>query len=225
MKYKCVIIEDEPLAANKVKYFVDKHPDLEHTHTFEDPLKALKYLDQAHVDIIFLDIQMKQLTGIEFLKTIETDAKIVMTTAYSEYAIEGYELQVTDYLLKPFSFSRFVKAMEKVKSELKEPATSDFIFVKTEYHLEKVVLQDILFIKGMRDYLQIVTKSTKIMTLDKFSTYEEKLPTSNFCRVHKSFLVSISKIEKIERNRIYINSDIIPIGEAYKDAFLKKINF
>ena len=224
MKYKCVIIEDEPLAVNKVKSFIDRHPDLEHTQTFEDPLKALKHLDQDQVDIIFLDIQMKQLTGIEFLKTIQTNAKIVMTTAYSEYAIEGFELRVTDYLLKPFSFSRFVKAVEKVKSELKEHASSEYIFVKTEYHLEKVVVEDILFVKGMRDYLQIITKSTKIMTLDKFSTYEEKLSKGNFSRVHKSFLVSISKIDKIERNRIYIGSEVIPIGEAYKEAFLKKIN-
>ena len=224
MKYKCVIIEDEPLAAKKVKSFVDKHPDLEHIQTFFDPLNALNHLNQAQSDIIFLDIQMKQLTGIEFLKTIKTNAKIVMTTAYSEYAIEGYELQVTDYLLKPFSFSRFVKAIEKVKSELKEHASSDYIFVKTEYHLKKVMVQDILFVKGMRDYLQIITKSTKIMTLDKFSTYEEKLSNGNFCRVHKSFLVSIPKIDKIERNRIYIGNEVIPIGEAYKEAFLKKIN-
>lgn len=224
IKYKCLIIEDEPLAAEKVKGFIGKHPALVYLRTFSNPVQAIDYLDQNEVDIIFLDIEMKPLTGIEFLKSVKTNAKIIMTTAHDEYAIEGYELCVSDYLLKPFSFSRFLKAIEKVKLELKDQLIVDYLFVKTDYHLEKIMIGSILYIKGMRDYLQIVTAGKKIMTLGKFSSYEEKLVPSNFARVHKSYLVSIEKIEKIEKNRIYISGEKIPIGEVYRERFFEKIN-
>lgn len=226
MNINCIIIEDEPLATDKLTTFIGRVPNLTLLATFDNALLAMDFIKMNPVDLIFLDIQMEQLTGIEFLERVQTTAQVIITTAYSEYALKGYEFKVSDYLLKPYAFGRFVQAMDNVKEQHRlrqTPVTEDidFIFVKTEYRIEKVNLEDILYIEGMKDYLRLVTTNGNIMTLQRFKTYEEFLPTQRFVRVHKSYLVAVAKIESIERNRIKINDKLIPISDTYKDGFYK----
>ena len=174
---------------------------------------------------------MEQLTGIQFIEATGTSSKIIITSAYDQYAIKGFELNVTDYLLKPFSFQRFVQAVNKVmehhsqKPDIKEkPYTDDsFMFVKTEYRLERVDFDDILYIEGMKDYLRIICKNKKIMTLQSFAKIEESLPSKKFCRVHKSFIVAIDKIKSVERGVIIIADQRIPVSNTYKETFYTKI--
>jgi len=219
----CIIIEDEPLATEKLSTFIKKMPALTLLETFETALLAIDFMTKNAVDLIFLDIQMQQLTGIEFLESVQTKAQVIITTAYSEYALKGYELSISDYLLKPYAFSRFVQAIDKVRTQhqlLQAPNNEkDFIFVKTEYRAEKVHLSDILYIEGMKDYLRLVTQVGNIMTLQRFKTYENYLPRDQFVRVHKSYIIALDKIESIERNRIKIGEKRIPISETYKKAF------
>jgi two-component system LytT family response regulator len=191
---------------------------------FDNAIDAHGFIKQNDVDLIFLDIRMKSLSGIQFLESVKPDAKIIITSAYDEYALKAYELDVADYLLKPFSFERFLKSAEKVYEQLKSTnnrTSKEFIFVKTEYRIEKVRLGDILYIQGMKDYLQIHTSNKKIMTLQTFKNMAEILPEENFQRVHNSYIVSISKIDHIEKNRIYIANTIIPISDSYKKSFYK----
>lgn len=225
--YSCIIIEDEPLALERTKSFVDKIPFLNLIGTFENALDGLAYLKANKVDLLFLDINMDELSGIELLESSKIESQVIITTAYQEYAIKGYELNVTDYLLKPFTFDRFLKAVNKAQENSIQPLPStqqDFIFVKTENRLVKIDLSDILFIEGMRDYRRIHTLNKKIMTLQNFSELEQIIPSNLVCRVHKSYMVGINKIESIERMRIKIANQIIPISETYKELFFKMIN-
>lgn len=226
-RYSCIIIEDEPLALERTKSFVSKIPFLNLCGTFENALDGLSYLKSNKVDLLFLDINMDELTGIELLESSKIESQVIITTAYQEYAIKGYELNVTDYLLKPFTFDRFLKAVNKAQENIVQPILTpqqDFIFVKTENRLEKVNLNDILFIEGMRDYRRIHTIHKKIMTLQNFSELEQIIPSNLVCRVHKSYMVGINKIDSIERMRIKITNQIIPISETYKELFFKIIN-
>jgi two-component system, LytTR family, response regulator len=226
-RYSCIIIEDEPLALERTKSFVSKIPFLNLCGTFENALDGLSYLKSNKVDLLFLDINMDELTGIELLESSKIESQVIITTAYQEYAIKGYELNVTDYLLKPFTFDRFLKAVNKAQENIVQPILApqqDFIFVKTENRLEKVNLSDILFIEGMRDYRRIHTISKKIMTLQNFSELEQIIPSNLVCRVHKSYMVGINKIDSIERMRIKVSNQIIPISETYKELFFKIIN-
>jgi two-component system LytT family response regulator len=226
-KYSCIIIEDEPLALERTKNFVSKIPFLTLCGTFENALDGLSYLKSNKVDLLFLDINMDELTGIELLESSKIESQVIITTAYQEYAIKGYELNVTDYLLKPFTFDRFLKAVNKAQEIIVQPILTpqqDFIFVKTENRLEKINLSEILFIEGMRDYRRIHTISKKIMTLQNFSELERIIPSNLVCRVHKSYMVGISKIDSIERMRIKVSNQIIPISETYKELFFKIIN-
>ena len=226
-RYSCIIIEDEPLALERTKNFVSKIPFLTLCGTFENALDGLSYLKSNKVDLLFLDINMDELTGIELLESSKIESQVIITTAYQEYAIKGYELNVTDYLLKPFTFDRFLKAVNKAQENIVQPILTpqqDFIFVKTENRLEKINLSEILFIEGMRDYRRIHTISKKIMTLQNFSELEQIIPSNLVCRVHKSYMVGINKIDSIERMRIKISNQIIPISETYKELFFKIIN-
>ncbi len=226
-KYTCIIIEDEPLALEKTKDFVNKVPFLNLSATFDNALNGLTYLNNNKVDVLFLDINMDELSGIELLESSKITSQVIITTAYQEYALKGYELHVTDYLLKPFTFNRFLQAVNKAQENLSQhPAEKqlDFIFVKTENRLEKIMISDILYIKGMRDYLRIHTTGKKIMTLQSFSELEQLIPAQLVCRVHKSYMVAINKIESIERSRIKIADQLIPVSETYKEAFLQLIN-
>jgi len=225
-KYSCIIIEDEPLAMERTKGFVLKTPFLELLGTFDNALTGLAFLKSNEVDILFLDINMDELSGIELLENSNINSQVIFTTAYQEYALKGYELNVTDYLLKPFTFNRFIQAVNKAQEKLVHSAKAqvvDFIFVKTENRLEKILLADLLYIEGMRDYRRLHCQSKKIMTLQTFTELEKMIPSHLVCRVHKSYMVAPNKIETIERGRIKIADTIIPISATYKAAFLKLI--
>jgi two-component system LytT family response regulator len=231
MLINCIAIDDEPLALSKLEGFIGKVPDLKLLRTFDNAIEAIGWLKENHADLLFLDIQMEQLTGIHFLEATATTSRVIITSAYDQYAIKGFELNVTDYLLKPFSFQRFVQAVNKVMdyyshkpdSQEKSSVIDRFIFVKTEYRLERVDLDSILFIEGMKDYLRIICTDKKIMTLQSFSKLEESLPAKKFCRVHKSFIVAIDKIKSIERGVIIIADQRIPVSNTYKENFFSKI--
>ncbi|RZK99138.1 MAG: response regulator transcription factor, partial [Pedobacter sp.] len=203
--------------------------------------EALQLVQAGDIDLVFLDIQMPDLTGIQFLKIAGNKANFILTTAYSQYALESYDLNVSDYLLKPIAFDRFYKAVEKVQAHLKvaEPAEQpapqltnngnganpiqDFIFVKTEHKIQKIQLEDILYIEGLKDYISIYTRTERIITLQNMKKMEETLPQTQFIRVHKSYIISLDKIESIERSRIAISGKTIPIGDTYREEFFKRI--
>ncbi|OYU80311.1 MAG: DNA-binding response regulator [Flavobacterium sp. BFFFF1] len=228
IKYSCIIIEDEPLALEKTKGFVLKTPFLNLLGTFDNALEGLAFLKLNKVDILFLDINMDELSGIELLESSRLDCQVIITTAYSEYALKGYELDVTDYLLKPFSFERFLQAVTRIQDKSgavpSQALARQCIFVKTENRLEKVNLDEILFIEGMRDYRRIHTVNKRIMTLQNFSEFEQLIPANVICRVHKSYMVAIGKIDAIERSRIKISNQIIPISETYRAHFFSQIH-
>lgn len=234
MKIRCIAVDDEPLALDIMEDYIKKIPFLELKGTFHNAMDCLEFLKNNQVDLLFLDIQMESLTGIQLIKVLKEKPDVIFTTAYDNYALEGYELDVTDYLLKPISFERFVKAVDKVYDKMSakimpKPAVgpevsiynpkNDFFFVKTEFRLQKVDFTDILYIEGMGDYLRIVTTRERIMTLQNFKNMEDILPTDKFVRVHRSYIISIDKILSIERNRIKIADQLIPIGENYKKNF------
>jgi two-component system, LytTR family, response regulator len=235
MKINCIAVDDEPLALEIIKEYCAKVPFLNLMQSFDNAIDTMEYLRNNHVDLILLDIQMEDLTGIQLLNALKVKPFVIMTTAYDTYAIQGFELDVTDYLLKPFSFQRFLKGINKVyelmqtESELKgsRPVATlaadtherDYFFVKTETHLEKITASDVLYIEGMGDYWRIVTKNKRIMTLMNARGMEEVLPENQFCRVHRSYFVAIGKIESIERKHIKIADQRIPIGDTYQKNF------
>jgi len=231
MQISCIAIDDEPLALSKLEGFISKVADLKLIGTFDNAIEAIGWLKENRADLIFLDIQMEQLTGIQFLEATGSKSRVVLTTAYDQYALKGYELNVTDYLLKPFSFQRFLQAVNKVMEYYSQitdanktiSGSESFIFVKTEYRLERIDIDSILYIKGMKDYLRIICTDKKIMTLQSFAKIEDSLPTKNFCRVHKSFIVAIDKIKSVERGVILIADERITISNTYKDNFYSKI--
>jgi two-component system, LytTR family, response regulator len=231
MYIKCIAIDDEPLALSKLEGFIAKVPDLQLIRTFDNAIEAIGWLKENNADLIFLDIQMEQLTGIQFLETIQSRSRIIFTTAYDQYAVRGFELSVTDYLLKPYSFQRFLQAVNKVleyfagkhEAQPNPQNSDDYIFIKTEYRLERVDIDDILYIEGMKDYLRVICTGKKIMTLQSFAKIEENLPAKKFCRVHKSFIVAIDKIKSVERGIILIADQRIPVSNTYKEGFFAKI--
>ena len=187
MRINCIAIEDEPLALKKIKEFIAQVDYLNLLEGFNNAIDAIGFLKQNPVDLIFLDIRMKKISGIQFLGAIHSKPKVIITSAYDEYALQGYELDVEDYLLKPFTFERFLKSVEKVYNQLNKAVNShsnEYIFIKTEYRIEKIILRDILYIQGMKDYLKICTTGGNIMTLQTFKNIVEILPESDFQRVH-----------------------------------------
>jgi len=219
----CIIVEDAPLAIRKLEEFIRQVPALNLLQSFTNGIEAIGFMQTHPIDLVFLDIQMEQFTGLQFLESIRTRPKIVIVSAYSQYAIHGYEHDVTDYLLKPCSFERFLKAVDKVQSELPVAQAKNYMFVKTEYRMERIDFQDILYIKGMGAYLQIVTPQAKIMTLQSFAQIETQLPQNQFRRVHKSYIIALDKIKSIERNVIVVDNERIPIGKTYEGGFYQWI--
>ncbi|NRB61862.1 MAG: response regulator transcription factor [Saprospiraceae bacterium] len=232
MKISCIAVDDEPLALNKMKTFIEKVPYLNLLGTFDNGFDAIHFLRQEKVDLMFLDIQMDDLTGIQLLEALRKKPHIILTTAYDQYALKGYELNVSDYLLKPISFQRFLQAVEKIHDQVSsyqrppmavakkiEPPKEQYILVRSEYRLQKIWLNDILYIEGMKDYSRICTHSQKVMTLQNLKRVEESLPTPPFLRVHKSYIVSLEKISSIGKNDMIINGQNIPVGGLYKKAF------
>lgn len=244
MILKCIAVDDEPLALDIIEDYISKVPFLELVKRTENAIEALQLVQEGGIDLVFLDIQMPDLTGIQFLKIASGRANYILTTAYSQYALESYDLNVSDYLLKPIAFDRFYKAVEKVRNQMQkeeiaapvvvEPVQTapslpaapaqDFIFVKTEHKIQKIQLDDILYIEGLKDYISIFTKSERVITLQNMKKMEETLPKGEFIRVHKSYIISLDKVESIERSRISITGKIIPIGDTYRDEFFKLID-
>jgi two-component system LytT family response regulator len=232
MELRCVAIDDEPLALEIITAYIEKVPFLKLLKTFDNALDSIDFLKKNKVDLMFLDIEMESLSGIQLIYVLKDRPEVIFTTAYDSYAVEGFELDAADYLLKPISFERFVKSVDKVYNKFITPKTKtngqvqsirisssgNFIFVKTENRLQKVAFSEILYIEGQGDYLKIVTPKARIMTLQNFKKFEEILPPDNFIRVHKSYLVALNKIESITRNRIRIGNILIPVSDSYKNA-------
>jgi two-component system, LytTR family, response regulator len=225
MEISCIIIEDEPLAMKKLEGYIEKTPFLKLVGKFKIAVDAICFIKENNPALLFLDIQMPVMTGIEFLQSLGSKPKVIITTAYQEYALKGYELQVCDYLLKPIQFDRFIQACQKAYDEIARQTTPGlgYIFVKTEYRLERIDTESILYIEGMRDYRNIVTTTKKVMTLQTFREFEGILSPEIFLRVHNSFIVSLDKIESIERNRIRIGKKLIPISDSKREEFYRKI--
>ena len=232
MNINCIAIDDEPLALDIIKDYCSKVTFLNLLRTFDNAIESIEYIRTNKVDLIFLDIQMEELTGIQLLNALKHKPFVIFTTAYERYDIQGFELDVVDYMLKPISFERFIKGVNKVcermqldtgaakqengKQKAAEPA---FFFVKTETRMERIENNEVLYVEGMGDYWRIVTRTRRIMTLMNARKLEEVLHEPQFCRVHKSFFIALDKIESIERNRIKIGDQYIPVSETYHKAF------
>ena len=234
---RCIAIDDEALALDLIEDNIRKVPFLELVKRCKSAFEAMELLQNEKIDILFLDIQMPDITGIQFLKSLQNKPLVIFTTAYEKYALEGFELDVIDYLLKPFSFDRFLKAVTKARDylHLKEAATSqettnenkstaDFIFVKADYKLVKIDFNEILYIEGLKDYIKIYTGGKPVLTLMSLKSLEEKLPPEDFVRVHRSYIVAVKKIQFIQRNFIHIGDKEIPISNNYKEQLLTIIN-
>ena len=232
MNINCIAIDDEPLALDIIRDYCSKVTFLNLLRTFDNAIESIEYIRTNKIDLIFLDIQMEELSGIQLLNALKHRPFVIFTTAYERYAIQGFELDVVDYMLKPISFERFIKGVNKVCERLQmdpdgakpesgktKPAEPSFFFVKTETRMERIENHDVLYVEGMGDYWRIVTKTRRIMTLMNARKLEEVLHEPQFCRVHKSFFIALDKIESIERNRIKIGDQYIPVSETYHKAF------
>ncbi len=229
MKIKTIAIDDEPLALKLVSEYIRKTPYLELVGAFDNPLDAIDFLSGHEAELIFVDIQMPDLTGIEFTRTLEDEHKIIFTTAYEKYALEGFKLNAVDYLLKPFSYEEFLKAAGKAHklSELEAnsaptiEANNQFLFLKSEYKIRRINFNDILYIEGLKDYIKVFTtgEDKPVLSLNSIKSLEQKLPEDKFMRVHRSFIVNLEKIETIERSRIIFGKTYIPVSDQYKDKF------
>lgn len=234
MQLKCLIVEDEKLAQDVLKKYINLIPSLQLVATFGSASEAISYLHSAQVDLILLDITMPELSGIEFLKTLRHPPAIIITTAHPEYALEGYEYSVYDYLLKPIRYERFVKAINKVidlhKKQVSDPAEApspenDFIFLKEDDTVHQIPFTDLLYVQAFGNYLKVFTKAGKLIVIrNTLMEIESQLPSSLFLRIHKSYLVSIRSIEKIKHNEVYIADKVLPLGTTYKQEVMKVVN-
>lgn len=233
MKLKCLIVDDEPLAQRILEKFIDEMSFLQLIAKCSDAIEAMDVLQEKKIDLIFLDINMPRLSGINFLKTYKNPPMVIITTAYTEYAVESYELNVLDYLKKPFSFERFIKAVQKAKdfsmanknlpdAEEKDE-NLDYIFIKANKKTVNVLINTIIYIEALGDYVKIYTESGSIVTYQSMKGIERLLPSKKFCRIHKSYIVSLSKIKSIIGNTVKIESGELPIGNSYKQAFFGRI--
>ena len=237
MKTKCLIVDDEPLARDLIRGHVEKLENFDIVAECSDAMKALNVLREKQVDLMFMDIQMPQITGIEFLKTLKHPPKVIITTAYREYALEGFELDVVDYLLKPITFERFLKSVNKyyqmIQDDVKlipnigaEKMTEEsFIYAKENKKVVKLYLSEIRYIEGLSEYVQIFTDKKKIITKTSMSQMEEKLPNKKFLRIHKSYIVSLGRIEAFTANTIEIQGKELPIGRSFKNGVLSALNY
>ena len=234
MKLRCAIVDDEFLARKYLKDYVSKLPNLELVGEYNYPLKAMDVIKSGEVDLLFLDIQMPDITGLEFLKTMDRIPHVILTTAYEEYALQGYELNVVDYLLKPFSFERFLKAVNKVQElaekeqilksgnaeatdvNLKPQLKEDHLIIRADRKLYKINYEDLLYIEGQKAYVTFHTKKKNITALASLRDLEEQLPSSLFLRIHKSYIVSIHEIESLEGNRVEIGGTHLSVGKSYR---------
>lgn len=223
----CIIVDDAPLAVDKLRNFISKVLSLCLVATFENGMEAFTYLQSNQVDLVFLDIQMEQFTGLQLLEALHKRPYIIIVSAYGEYAVQGFEYDVSDYLLKPYSFERFLKAVNKIETgrgtTLRPVTAKDYIFLKTEYRMVRVNLCDILFIEGKGAYLHVITDTARIMTLLSFKEIEALLPSGQFVRIHKSYLIAINRIDSIERNVVRIGDMRMPVGKSYLKEFYQRL--
>ncbi|UZR92465.1 LytR/AlgR family response regulator transcription factor [Chondrinema litorale] len=247
MKVRCLIVDDEPLALDVLENYIERLDTLELVARCKNAIEAYNKIQTEKIDLLFLDIQMPKLTGIDFMKSVKNPPKVIFTTAYREYAIEGYELDAVDYLLKPISFDRFLKAVNKViynkpdetkpKSELNSLITHNasnstatdipqepFIYLKSDKKMVKVLLKDILYIESLKDYIRVKTPGKEVVAYQKISYLEEKLPEQRFMRIHRSFIINLEKIEAFCATHAEVAGFEIPIGRNYKNEALKKLN-
>lgn len=232
MKLKCIITDDEPLSAEGLSKYLEVIDYLELVAVAQNPLELNKLLESQPVDLIFLDIQMPFMTGLDFLKIKTSLPMVILTTAYSDYAIEGFQLDVIDYLLKPITFTRFLKATNKAKDyyilknhkmESAVTAAPDYVFIKCENKYEKILIREILFVQALQNYVMIYTSNSRFMTLLPLKTVESYLDNGKFLRVHKSYLVAIAKIDSIDGNDIRILQHSIPISRNLRDAVIEVV--
>lgn len=230
---KCLIVDDEPIASQVIKSYLEKLDAFMLVETCENALQAFEYLQTDQVDLMFLDIQMPKITGLEFLKTLQTPPKVIIVTAYREFAFEGFELDVVDYLLKPVSFERFLKAINKFNNldiitarsnldESKMPGSGEeSIWVRADRKNVKILIDDINYIEGLKDYVKIYVKSGLIISKMPMKNMEKMLPAKRFIRIHRSYLISVSKISAFNNEGIEIDSVLLPIGKMYKESVIR----
>lgn len=230
MRITCVIIDDEPLARKGLKEYITDVDFLEIIGEFDSPLKATELISSGEVQLLFLDIQMPRITGLDFFKSLQHPPPVIFTTAYPQYALEGFEVNALDYLVKPFTFERFLKAALKAKEfyEIRETnnsggKTSDYFFIKADNKLVKIFFDELLYVEALQNYVTIHTPSKKYMTYLTFKAVEEYLPPDKFLKVHKSYIVAASKIDSIEGNDIRIGQQHIPISRNQKDEVMEKL--
>lgn len=223
MKIRCIIVDDEPLAIDLLKSYVEQTPFLELVSTANNALNALNIIHQKNVELIFLDINMPKMNGLEFSKTLPANIKVVFTTAYDQYAIEGFKLNAIDYLLKPISYTEFLNASQRALEwfELVNDKKSTSIFVKSGYQVKKIDLDLILYVETQKDYLEFHLENGQepITSLMSLQSLEEKLPKNSFMRTHRSFIVNLNKVKIVERNCIIFGKKYIPISETYREQF------
>lgn len=229
---RCGLVDDKPLAIDLLRTHAEQVSSLHIAFTTTNPLDVLPHLEETPVDLLFLDIQMPGLTGLQLAKLLGPTTKIIFTTPYADYALDGFEHSAIDYLLKPISFERFYKAILKARAVIHRPTlpettpsqpARDFLFVRTEARLVKVQFNTLLYVEAMQNYCMLHTTDARVMTLQPIKQLKEQLPTEQFVRVHKSYLVNISQIDSVARNRIFIGKHVIPVGDNYRDAFYQKL--
>jgi DNA-binding LytR/AlgR family response regulator len=231
---KCIVIDDEALARKLLTNYIEQIPTLELLGTFKNPMDAVEILENEAVDVLFLDIQMPQMTGVSFLKTLKQKPFVVFTTAYEQYALEGYALDIVDYLLKPFSFERFFQAVNKVSDRIKsknnasnavenEAIAKDFILVKSEHRVHRMKLSTIDYIQSMQAYVAFYRNGERTLSLNTMKKLEATLPKNQFIRIHKSYIVAIDKIKMLEGNQVIIGKEKLPIGASYREEVMAKI--
>jgi len=229
----CIAIDDEPLALRQIAEYIEKTPFLDIKATFESAIEALDFLNNNKVDLMFVDIQMPDLSGMDLVKSLEQRPEIIFTTAFSEFAVEGFKVDALDYLLKPLDYASFLKAANKAHTHFESlrigsenlKISSDHLFIKSEYKVIRIEIDKILYIEGMREYVRIHLENSKpVMTLLSMKKIEQKLPSTWFMRVHRSYIVNLKKITTIERNRIIFDDVYIPVSEQYKEKLQKYIS-
>ncbi len=230
---RCVLIDDEPLARRGLKEYIDDTPFLQLEAEFDSPLKAAAWLETGQADLLFLDIEMPKISGLQLMKMLPSSPPVIFTTAYPQYALDGFELNALDYLVKPISFDRFLKAAHRAKEltelrrlnaqEAAQPQTEPFFFIKADNKLVKLFFDDVLFVEALQNYVAVHTKTKKYITYLTFKSIEDFLPAASFIKTHKSFIVSVNKIDNIEGNIIRIGEHLIPISRTAKDEVLEKL--
>ncbi|REC56009.1 DNA-binding response regulator [Chryseobacterium piscium] len=224
-KIKCIIVDDEPLAVSLLGSYVGKIPFLDLVFSTENPIEALEFIQKNDADLVFLDIQMPELTGINFMKIVGDKMKYILTTAYSEYALEGYEHNVVDYLLKPISFDRFSKSVMKAQERfpIAEASEAGHFFVKSSGHQHRINFDEILYVESIKDYVNIKTETQEYIVLDTLKSLENQLP-ANFTRIHKSFILNLNKVKSLNSKKVILISEHeISVGEMYKSNLLEKL--